>query len=177
MGRSYGGLGDYEAAESLYVSALEIADSEQVELRAGLLLALGTNWRNSGALDRAVDALEDAVGLTEPLVDTTDAETMAATPELSNTLIGSLQEIGVVLGMSGDYDEALGTLRRAFGLRERISGPDSEEIRYIIDGSGGNVITVDATVGPATTIVGFTIQNGDDGISIQNGAANNTNRC
>ena len=41
---------DYEAAESLYVSALEIADSEQVELRAGLLLALGTNWRNSGPL-------------------------------------------------------------------------------------------------------------------------------
>jgi hypothetical protein len=34
----------------------------------------------------------------------------------------------------------------------------------IIDGGGGTVITVEDDAGPNTTIVGFTIQNGDDGI-------------
>lgn len=37
--------------------------------------------------------------------------------------------------------------------------------RTIIDGGGSIAITVDASVGPGTKITGFTIQNGDDGIS------------
>jgi hypothetical protein len=35
----------------------------------------------------------------------------------------------------------------------------------IIDGGGATVINVDQSVGPETEIIGFTIQNGDDGIS------------
>ena len=37
--------------------------------------------------------------------------------------------------------------------------------RTVIDGGGGTAITVDESVGPGTRILGFTIQNGDDGIS------------
>ena len=36
----------------------------------------------------------------------------------------------------------------------------------IIDGTGNSVITVDSSVGPETKIIGFTIRNGNDGISL-----------
>ncbi|MEZ4869909.1 MAG: right-handed parallel beta-helix repeat-containing protein [Caldilineaceae bacterium] len=73
----------------------------------------------------------------------------------------------LILVSPGLYQENLRIAGKTISLAsEFYTTNDSSLIdQTIIDGGGKTVITVGAAVGPETQIIGFTIQNGDDGIS------------
>jgi hypothetical protein len=72
-----------------------------------------------------------------------------------------------VLVAPGIYNENLLIAGKTITLAsEFLTTADPNLIEQtIIDGGGDTVITVDDSVGPETQIIGFTIQNGEDGIS------------
>jgi eukaryotic-like serine/threonine-protein kinase len=125
MARSYAGLGDLETAAGLFRRALDRVPVGQPALRADLFGGLGGTYRSMRRLGEARAALDSAVSITEPRVDTATTASMAATPELFDALTKALQETGVVASLSGDAATAVPTLERAFRLRQRFSGPDA----------------------------------------------------
>jgi hypothetical protein len=72
----------------------------------------------------------------------------------------------MVLVAPGEYHENILIAGKTITLASQFhtSGDPSLIDATIIDGGGSTVITVMRTVGPDTTITGFTIRNGDDGI-------------
>jgi tetratricopeptide (TPR) repeat protein len=126
MARSFGGLGDFAEAESLLLGALDQVPSDEISLRADLLMSLGGLRRIRGDREGSLDVLVQAIEITRPRVDTTDMASMERTPQLSDALIGALQEVGVVLAESGGYGPAIDTLEHAYRLRERRSGSGTE---------------------------------------------------
>jgi hypothetical protein len=83
--------------------------------------------------------------------------------------IGAAQDGDIVLVSPGTYNETLEIVDKTITLAsEYHNSADPAHIdQTIIDGGGGDaaVITVDQGVGPETQIIGFTIRNGNDGIS------------
>jgi len=72
----------------------------------------------------------------------------------------------LVLVSPGTYTETLNLSGKTITLASRFHTTQNPSFidQTIIDGAGATVITVGASVGPETKIIGFTIQNGDDGI-------------
>jgi len=73
----------------------------------------------------------------------------------------------IVLVSPGNYDENIQIVGKTISLVSHFYTTNDPSLieQTIIDGRGSTVITVDPSVGPATKIMGFTIQNGNDGIS------------
>ena len=80
--------------------------------------------------------------------------------------IDAAQDGDLVLVSSGIYTEQLTLSSKTITLASEFYTIGDENFidQTIIDGQGSTVITVDPSVGPETKIIGFTIQNGDDGI-------------
>jgi len=73
---------------------------------------------------------------------------------------------GLVLVAPGAYTENLTIARKSVTLASYFHTTGDEQFikRTVIDGNGQTVIAVARTAGLETKIIGFTIQNGDDGI-------------
>ena len=73
----------------------------------------------------------------------------------------------VVLVSPGTYSENLTLTGKTITLASEFYATQDPSFidQTIIDGGNSTVITVGASVGPETKIIGFTIQNGNDGIS------------
>ena len=71
-----------------------------------------------------------------------------------------------VLVAPGVYQEKLILSGKKIDLAShfRTSGDTGKIAETILDGGGGTVIKVESSVGPGTTIEGFTIRNGSDGV-------------
>ena len=81
--------------------------------------------------------------------------------------INAAQDGDIVLVAPDTYNENLTISGKTITLASEFynSGNPSDISSTIIDGGGsGAVITVDASVGPDTSIIGFTIRNATDGI-------------
>jgi hypothetical protein len=72
----------------------------------------------------------------------------------------------VVLVAPGEYHETLELSGKSITLASWFYATQNASYidQTIIDGDGNTVITVNSSVGPETKIIGFTIQNGNDGI-------------
>ncbi|HXV63084.1 MAG TPA: right-handed parallel beta-helix repeat-containing protein [Vicinamibacteria bacterium] len=81
--------------------------------------------------------------------------------------IDAAKDGDTVLVSPGRYDETLVLAGKTITLASQFltTGDSSLIERTILDGGGSTVIEVRDSVGPATRIIGFTIRNGDDGIS------------
>ena len=81
--------------------------------------------------------------------------------------INTAQDGYLVLVSPGVYNEQLTLSGKTITLASEFytTGDPAYINSTIIDGGGQTVITVNTTVGEDTKIIGFTIQNGDDGIS------------
>jgi hypothetical protein len=81
--------------------------------------------------------------------------------------IDAAQDGDLVLVSSGTYNEALTIANKTITLASLFYTTSDEQFvdQTIIDGNGLKVITVEATAGLQTKIIGFTIQNGIEGIS------------
>lgn len=80
--------------------------------------------------------------------------------------IDAVPEGGTVLVAPGTYNERI-IISKTITLASHFHTTGDERFisETIIDGGGGDrIITVNKTVGPETSIIGFTIQNGNDGI-------------
>lgn len=81
--------------------------------------------------------------------------------------IDAAQDGDLVLVSSGTYNEALTIANKTITLASLFYTTSDEQFvdQTIIDGNGLKVITVEASAGLQTKIIGFTIQNGIEGIS------------
>jgi len=80
--------------------------------------------------------------------------------------IDAAQDGDLVLVSPGTYNENLTLSGKTITLASEFHTTQDPSFidQTIINGTGGDVITVDASIGPETKIIGFTIQNGGDGI-------------
>ncbi|NIM60047.1 MAG: hypothetical protein GTO16_14085, partial [Candidatus Aminicenantes bacterium] len=83
-----------------------------------------------------------------------------------NAAIGAAQNGDLILVSPGTYNENLVLSGKTITLASEFHTTQDPSFidQTIIDGGGGAVITVDSSIGPETKIIGFTIQNGNDGI-------------
>ncbi|HSF18705.1 MAG TPA: right-handed parallel beta-helix repeat-containing protein [Vicinamibacteria bacterium] len=81
--------------------------------------------------------------------------------------IDAARDGDTVLVSPGRYDETLVLAGKTITLASQFltTGDSSLIERTILDGGGSTIIDVRDSVGPATQIIGFTIRNGDDGVS------------
>jgi hypothetical protein len=81
--------------------------------------------------------------------------------------INASQNGDAIIVSPGIYNEALTISGKTITLASEfyLTNDPARIDQTIIDGGGAAVITVSATAGAETQIIGFTIQNGDDGIS------------
>jgi parallel beta-helix repeat protein len=101
---------------------------------------------------------------------TPDASGAIRVPEDQPTIqagIDAAPDSGLVLVASGTYTEKIRIARKSVTLASHFHTTGDEQFveNTVIDGNGGVAITVAETAGPDTKIIGFTIQNGDEGIS------------
>lgn len=80
--------------------------------------------------------------------------------------INAAQNGDLVLVSPGTYHEQLTLSGKTIALASTFYTTGDEQFinDTIVDGGGGAAITVNQSVGPDTQIIGFTIQNGNDGI-------------
>lgn len=98
------------------------ASSAQPGLEGAFLIILGRVYRQEGALDEALDALNQASKL------------MAKQATSDSPLRGRLaHELGACSAMQGDRDRAEAFLGQALEIRERILGPDSPEVAETLE--------------------------------------------
>src|SRR5687767_9230064 len=121
---------------------------------------------------------------------TTATSTQASTPDASGAIrvpedqptiqagIDAAPDGGLVLVASGTYTEKIRIARKSVTLASHFHTTGDEQFveNTVIDGNGGVAITVAETAGPDTKIIGFTIQNGDEGISARAAVAVLNNR-
>ncbi|HEX6270932.1 MAG TPA: right-handed parallel beta-helix repeat-containing protein [Anaerolineales bacterium] len=76
---------------------------------------------------------------------------------------------GLVLVGPGTYTENIRIARKSVILASHFHATGDEQFinSTVIDGNEGVAITVARTAGPDTMIIGFTIQNGDEGINVR----------
>jgi parallel beta-helix repeat protein len=96
------------------------------------------------------------------------AETVRVPEDQPNIQAGidAAPDGGLVLVGPGTYTENLTIADKSVTLASHFHTTGDEQFinDTVIDGNGQTVIAVSRTAGPDTKIIGFTIQNGDDGI-------------
>lgn len=129
---------------------------------------------NFSGTDSYTYTIRDADGETSTATGTVSVSVNAAhatirVPQDQPTIqagINAAADGDLVLIAPGTYTEQLTLANKSVILASQFytTGDPSFIDQTIIDGGGNAVITVDPTAGPDTTIIGLTIQNGEDGI-------------
>lgn len=91
-------------------------------------------------------------------------------PENVSTIQGAIDQAAngdLILVAPGEYHENIRIEAKTVTLASHFYTTNDASMieQTVLDGGGSTVITVAASAGPESTVVGFTIQNGDDGIS------------
>ena len=125
MAESYMGLGQMVTARRLIAESLETLDADDPQRPVLLSLkAVTDRYAENTAESRA--AVDEAMSLILPQVDTTSAEAFRSTPELSGALMRVLQEAALVNATEADYEEARMWAERAVRLRQLYGDTLSE---------------------------------------------------
>lgn len=118
----------------------------------------------------AATVFSDAMATGEETADHGNPVSVIRVPQDYTSIqaaIDAAQDGDLVLVSPGTYAENILLADKTITMASEVyTTRDASFVdQTIIDGGGATVITVDDSVGPETRITGFTIQNGEDGIS------------
>ena len=136
---------------------------------AALYLALNPR-SNTGPSFAAQTTSSEVLAGTPTPTDTAPPAATIRVPQDQPTIqtaINAAQNGDLILVSPGTYNENITIAGKTITLASQFytTGDPAFIDQTILDGGGNVVITVGSSVGPETRIIGFTIQNGNDGIA------------